>query len=100
MTQQDKLVMMPLQSSQVVSTSSASVRYLRESTCLNGCLRCVQELASKGNSYGNRYGQVVQRDQGLRLHYPRRRRCRSVRALLRDPGFGLQDAEGRSTCDV
>src|SRR5438477_72744 len=39
---------------------------------------------------GNRYREVVQRCEGLRLHHPGRWRGR-LRALQRDPGAGLQE---------
>src|SRR5882762_3951280 len=42
-----------------------------------------------------RYGQVVQRFQGLRVHHSGRRRQGSVRALLGDPGQRFQDPEGK-----
>src|SRR5437016_528574 len=42
-----------------------------------------------------RYGQVVQRFQGFRVHHPGRRRQGSVRPLLGDPGQRFQVPEGK-----
>src|SRR5215510_6924432 len=49
----------------------------------------------KERMYGNRYGQVVQRLEGLWLHHARRWRGRPLCPLLGHQHERLQDAQGR-----
>src|SRR5262245_54114475 len=64
-----------------------------------GCTACPHsETPSTRRSEGHayvRYGQVVQRGQGLRIHHPARRIEGLLRPPLGDPGQGVQDPDRR-----